>query len=124
MFAAGASVQLPAHALWVGLIPVLGAMSKTSATWAVIGITVANLALVGLSSIFAVYGDGSPGAAPLVLGVGAAWVLGFACRGAALVNRGEYRAAAGAAAKALPYAFATLVLGGSLVLLVAITFGW
>ena len=26
MFAAGASVQLPAHALWVGLIPVLGAM--------------------------------------------------------------------------------------------------
>ncbi len=86
-------------------------MSKTSTGIALVLITTMNLAVVGLSSLFAIYGDGSAGGMYWVLGIGSLWVLGFAGRATCLANRGEERAAIGIAAKTLPYALLALLIG-------------
>lgn len=99
-------------------------MSKSTALWIIAGITLANLALVGASSVFGVHGDGTPGSMPLVLGLGFLWVLVFTTRAILLIRTGEYQRATSTAAKAIPYAFAFIVIGGSLYFVVAITFGW
>ena len=61
---------------------------------------------------------------PLVLGLGFPWVLFFTIRAIRLIGAGEYQRATRTAAKAIPYAFAFIVIGGSLYFIVAITFGW
>ena len=107
-----------------GADPASGSLSKSTAIWIVAGITLANLALVGASSVFGVHGDGTPGSMPLVLGLGFPWVLFFTIRAILLIGAGEYQRATRTAAKAIPYAFAFIVIGGSLYFIVAITFGW
>ena len=99
-------------------------LSKSPAIWAVAGITLVNLALVGVSSVFGVHGDGTAGAMPLVLGLGCFWVLIFTLRAILLIRAGEYQRATSTAAKAIPYAFACIVIGGTLYFVAAITFGW
>jgi hypothetical protein len=86
-------------------------MSKSRATLALIGITVINLLVVAASSIFGVYGDGTVGAMPWVLGFGSLWVLFFTYRAAILVARGEHSRGIGFAAKSIPYAFVAFFLG-------------
>ena len=61
---------------------------------------------------------------PLVLGLGFLWVLVFTTRAILLIRAREYQRATSIAAKAIPYAFAFIVIGGSLYFVVSITFGW
>lgn len=98
-------------------------MSKGRAKLSVCGISAANLFLVAASSIFGVYGDGSTGAAPLILSIGAVWVLAFAVRGFILIRKGDHDAAIQLAMRALPYAALTLMIGFSTFAVLAITFG-
>ena len=85
-------------------------MTAGLATAAVIAVTIVNLALVAVSSIFAIYGDGSAGGMPLILVVGSLWVLAFTARAIFMINKGERGSAVSTTAKALPYALLALIL--------------
>lgn len=80
-------------------------MSKPLATWALVGVTLANLIVVGAMAALGIHGDGTLGITPWVLGLGAIWVGGFSARATALLNKGDHAASVKLAAKAMPYAF-------------------
>lgn len=98
-------------------------MTKGRAKLAVCGISAANLFLVAASSIFGVHGDGSAGGMPLILSVGALWVLAFAARGFILIRKGDHDAAIELTIRALPYAALTLMIGFTTFAFAAITLG-
>jgi hypothetical protein len=92
-------------------------MSAAAAYVAIFVIAGLNAFGVFLASLLGIYGDGSSGSMPLVLGVGWTWVGAFAVAGFCMASKGQAEAGIAFCAKALPYALLFLV-GGSVVWLV------
>ena len=86
-------------------------MPKSKTKLALTGITAINLLVVAASSIFGVYGDGSPGIMPWVLVIGFLWVLAFTYRATVLIGKDEHGRGLGFAARSIPYAFIVFILG-------------
>ena len=96
-------------------------MFRSHAKLVLIGITIVNLLVVVASSLFGVYGDGTVGNMPWVLGIGSLWVVAFTYRAAILIRRGKHGQGIRFAAKSIPYALAVFLLGFYLLALIRIT---
>ena len=70
-----------------------------------------NAALVFVASLLGIYGDGTAGPMPLVLGIGLTWVGAFGIAALYLAWRGERGAGIWLSAKALPYAGLLIGMG-------------
>lgn len=81
------------------------------AIFAVVLVTAINLCIVGAMSLLAIHGDGSKSEMPWVLAIGTLWVLAFTARSIPLANKGDTKAAASMAAKAIPYALVVMIVG-------------
>ena len=89
-------------------------MSTTAAYVAIFLISGLNAFGVFLASLLGIYGDGSSGAMPLVLGIGWIWVGAFAVASFYVAWKGQAEAGIALSVKTLPYALLFLV-GGSIV---------
>ena len=83
----------------------LGARLKPSTSSQLVAITVVNLLVVAVSSVLAIYGDGTAGGMFWVLGLGTAWVLGFAAHAFKVGSSGDERRAVRISGFTLPLGF-------------------
>lgn len=79
-------------------------MKTATAFAAIVVISGLNAALVFLASLLGIYGDGTVGAMPLVLGIGLTWVGAFGTAALYLALRGDAGSGVWLSVKALPYA--------------------
>lgn len=90
-------------------------MTTATAYISIVAISVFNALLVFGASLLGVYGDGSAGALPVVLGGGLLWVGAFAAVALHRAWKGEGQEGVSLSAKALPYGLLLVLLG---------SFGW
>jgi hypothetical protein len=89
-------------------------VKAVSAFVAVVAILSVNATLVFMVSLLGIYGDGTAGAMPIVLGVGLTWVVGFGVAAVHLISKGDNGAGIWLSVKALPYAGLLIGVGATI----------